>query len=319
MAERLPGRLVENPVPRPATFPSLIDLFGLYALSGQPELRVRLVSLLRAASDRLGPCGEESSLNDPVFMALHALNRLDPSNWRQSTDKPAGATVSMEYVAPEAEDRHLARLESQSRSEIDNVNLRAAIMLAVEDATKSFPDLAAAAVKWAQQAPDDSPDHRWITTASALLVVRDGDDDLRTRHEEWARLAFADATRKDLNPLYEAAHTLNLNPPAIAFVGMSHLLKSRLSRADIRSVLDMATREDCVAAPGFSASIATLHKIDGKTPQSSPEDGTCFVHSLVRSGQMDARGAACRTHRPASKPYSIRRQSRTVLVGRTPV
>ena len=267
MAERLPGRLVENPVPRPAAFPSLIDLLGHYALSGQPELRVRLVSLLRAASDRLGPCGEESSLNDPVFMALHALNRLDPSNWRQSTDNPAGATVSMEYVAPEAEDRHLARLESQSRSEIDNANLRAAIMLAVEDATKSSPDLAAAAVKWAQQAPDDSPDHRWITTASALLVVRDGDDDARTRHEEWARIAFADATRKDLNPLYEAAHTLSLNPPAIAFVGMSHLLKSRLSRADIRPVLDMATREDCAAAPGFSASIATLHKIDGRLPR----------------------------------------------------
>ena len=109
-------------------------------------------------------------------------------------------------------------------------------MVAVENATQSSSDLAAAAVKWAQQAPDDSPDHRWVVTASALLLVRDSDDDARTRNEDWARLVFADATRKELNPLYEAAHTLTMNPAAIAFVGITHLLQDSATQEDIRAL-----------------------------------------------------------------------------------
>ena len=234
VAERLPGRIVEDPHPRAAAFRSLIDLFGDYAVSGPPELRERLVSLLRTALEKLGPCGKESSLNDPIFMTFHALDRLDPSNWKHATENPAGVTVSMEYVAPAAEARHLSRLEDQSRPEIDDATLRAAIVVAVENATQSSSDLAAAAVKWAQQAPDDSPDHRWVVTASALLLVRDSDDDARTRNEDWARLVFADATRKELNPLYEAAHTLTMNPAAIAFVGITHLLQDSATQEDIR-------------------------------------------------------------------------------------
>ena len=231
ITERLPGGTVEDPVPRPAAFRSLVDLLGDYAVSGPPELRDLLVSLLRAASERLGPYREESSLNDPAFMAFHALNRLDPSNWKQAPENLAGGTVSMEYVALEAEARHLARLDDQSRPEIDDANLRAAIMVAVEDASQSSSALAAAAVKWAQQAPDDSPDRRWIVTASALLMARDGDDDVRAHNEEWARLVFADVMRSELNPLYEGAHSVSMNPAAIAFVGMSHLLKSSLSQS----------------------------------------------------------------------------------------
>ena len=267
IAGRLRSRILEDPVPRAASFCSLVHLLGDYAVSGPPELRERLVSLLRAASERLGPYGEESSLNDPGFMAFHALNRLDPSNWKQATENPTGATESMEYVAPETECRHLARLEDQSRPEIDDANLRAAIMVAVEDVTLASSDLAAAAVKWAQQAADESADHRWVVTASALLVVRDGDDDVRARNEAWSRMVFADVIRSDLNPLYEAAHTLSMNPAAIAFVGITHLLENNSSPADIRVLLDLAARKDCAATPGFAGTASTLERIDERLPR----------------------------------------------------
>ena len=143
-AERLPGQVVDKPHPRAAGFRSLIGLFEDYAVSGHQELRERLDSLLRAALERLGPFNEDSSLNDPAFMASHALNRLDPDNWKQGTGSPADDTVPMEYVAPKAEAQHLARLEDQSRSEIDDANLRAAIMVAVEDPTRASSDIAAA-------------------------------------------------------------------------------------------------------------------------------------------------------------------------------
>ena len=266
--EHLTSQIVENPLPRPDSIRSLIDLLGDYALSMQLELRAHLISLLDVASERLGPCSEHSSLNDPVFLVLHSLNRLDPSNWKPATENPSGAALSMEYVAPEAEARHLGRLKEQSSARIHDVGLRAAIMAAVTDASQSSSDLAAAAAKWAQQVPDGSSHHRWTVTASALLLVRDGDENTRTRDERWARLVFASATRSDRNPLYEAGHTLSTNPVAIAFLGMSHLLTSALSQADVRCALEMATRDDCAAAPGFAASIATLNKLDERLPRS---------------------------------------------------
>ena len=267
VAERLPNRMVEDPVPRAGALRSLVDLLGDYAISGPPEHRERIVSLLRAASERIGPYNEDSSLNDPAFMASHALNRLDASNWKQPTESPQGSTVSVEYVSPAAEARHLARVEDQSRPEIDDVNLRAAIMVAVEDRTQSSSALASAAVKWAQQAPANSPDHRWVVTACALLLVRDGDDDVRARNQEWARLVFADITRKKMNPLYEAAHTLAMNPAATAFVGTTHLLKDNTTQADIRALLDLATRKDCAGAPGFAAADSTLAGMDERLPR----------------------------------------------------
>ena len=267
VAEGLPSRMVEDPAPRAGAVRSLVDLLEDYAVSGPPDLREGLDSLLRVASERLGPYSEDDSWDDPAFMAIHALNRLNPSNWKQAAGSPAGTTFSMEYIAPKAEAGHLARLEGQLRHEIDDANLRAAIMIAVEDPSKSSSDLATAAVKWAQQSLADSPDHRWVVTASALLLVRDGSDTDRTQKQEWARQVFADATRGDLNPLHEAGHTLSMNPVATAFVGISHLLKNSPSQAGIRSVLDMATREDCAAAPGLANAIATLHKIDRRLPR----------------------------------------------------
>ena len=268
LTERLPGRVVENPHPRTADFRSLLDLFEDYAVSGPPELRKRLVSLLRAASERLGPFSEDSSLNDPAFMASHALNRLDPDNWKQRAENPADDTVPMEYVAPEAEARHLAHLEDQSRPEVHVATLHAAIMVAVENATRASSDLTAAAIKWAQRVPDDSPEHRWAVAGSALLLVRDGDNDVRARNEEWARLVFADVTPKDLNPQYEATDTFAMNPAAIAFVGTTHLLKCRSTRpADIRALLDLAARRDGAGAPGFAAAASILGGVNERLPR----------------------------------------------------
>ena len=264
---RLPDRVVEDPHPRAAGVRSLIDLFEDYAVSGPPELRKRLVSLLRATLERLGPFSEDSSLNDPAFMASHALNRLDRNKWRQVTENPADDTVSMEYVVPEAEARHLKYLEVKSRSEIDDATLRAEIMAAAEDVRRGSSDLASVAIEWAQKVPDDSPDHGWAVAASALLLVRDGDDDTRVRHEEWARRAFAHSARQELNPSYEAAHLLPMNPVAISFLGIAHLLNESATQADIRTLLNLAARRDRAAAPGFAAAARTIDGIDERLPR----------------------------------------------------
>ena len=266
VAERLPGIVGEDSIPRSTSVRSLIDLLEYYAVTGPPELRDRLVSLMRAASERLGPYGEQSSLNDPAFMAHHALNRLDRRNWNQATENPADSAESMEYVPPDVEARHLSRLQDESRAAIDAVNLQAAIIGAVEDAKQSSAELVTTAVQWARKVAV-TEESRTLVTASALLLVRDSDDELLDNDEKWARRVFADVMGRELNPMHESADSLSYNPAGMAFVGMTHLLERSLSPIDIREVLDFATRDDSAAAPGFAATASTLQRIDERLPR----------------------------------------------------
>ncbi len=267
-ADRMPGHVVENPVPRAGSARSLIDYVADLAVSGPPDLQERLASLLWKAAERLGPYDEQSGFDDPRFMAFHAMNLLDRSNWKQATERVPHGPVALGYVAPPAEAEHLARLEVQSRERVQDVHVQAAIMTATEDAKRSSSDIVAAALRWTRHAPDDLPEHRAIVTASALLVARDGDDDQISGNEDWVRRVFVDAKRSEMNPLYERTDTLSTSPPSIAFAGMSHLLMRRLSQPDIRFILELSTRDDCAAALGFATTISTLHKIDRRLPRS---------------------------------------------------
>ena len=71
---------------------SLEDLLGQYAVFGPVELRERICALLRRAAARLGPPDEQSNLGDPAFMVVHALNLIDPNNWREMSVTLADGT-----------------------------------------------------------------------------------------------------------------------------------------------------------------------------------------------------------------------------------
>ena len=105
---------------RPSRRSTLKDRLEHYAIHAPREMRDRLGALLRAAAERLGPYGDGADLRDPRFMAFHALNTIDPSNWQRKTVAlDDGRQVEgWEYVSPAGEEQHLAKRDGGSRPKV---------------------------------------------------------------------------------------------------------------------------------------------------------------------------------------------------------
>lgn len=263
---------------RPSRRASLEQLLGQYALTEAVELREALTALLRRAAERLGPPNEQSDFGDPAFMAAHALSSVDPHNWREvSVTRADGTQIEVqEYVSPEAERLHLARLQEAVQVRQTEANMQAAVMLALDDPSRSSPQFAASAVEWAQRATvipksEDADqgrdkDEDWMleqaVVTAAMIAMRDGDVELRVRHRDWAHSVFTQALRTKEDPVLRFRSGLRYNPIAIAFVGMIHALKDRTEPEDVRLLLEVATREEPAAAHGFGVAATTLAAID---------------------------------------------------------
>ena len=105
-----------------------------------------------------------------------------------------------------------------------------------------------------------------IVTA-AMIVMRDGNAELRVQHLEWAHDVFAQALRKKEDPAHRFRSGLRYNRIAIAFVGMVHSLDDRATIEDVRNLLEVAAREDPAAAHGFGAVVTTLASFDERLPR----------------------------------------------------
>ena len=258
---------------------SLEDLLGKYAVFEPVELRETLTALLGRAAARLGPPDAQSNLRDPALMVAAALNRVDPNNWRESPiSLPDGTQqTAFQYVSPEAEARHLAALQEATQDLHSDTNMQAALSLALEDPSRSSPELVAAAVEWAQrpvvisETEGRDEDEDWMRDQAlvnaAMIAMRDGDGELRVRHEAWARGVFAQAVQTKDNQVYRSRSGLSFNPVAVAFVGMIHSLRVRTAPGNVRDLLEVATRKDQAAAHGFGAAANILASIDERLPR----------------------------------------------------
>lgn len=255
---------------------SLEQLIGQYADFGPAELRETLVDLLRRSAARLGPPDEQSHLGDPAFMVVHALNLTDPNNWQEvSVELTDGTqTTAHQYVPPQAESRHLEALQEASQDRFADSNMQAALGLALDDPSRSSPELAAAGAAWGQRVTarptdggtDEDRMREQAVVAAAMIAMRDGDAELRARQEAWARSIFAQALQTKDDPVHRIRSGLKFNPIAIAFVGMIHLLKDRAAPPDVRALLEVAARDNPAMAHGFGAAAPALAAIDERLP-----------------------------------------------------
>ncbi len=266
---------------RPSRRCSLDQLLDKYALFEPVELRARLTELLHQAAERLGRPDVHADFRDAAFMTAHALNRIDPNNWREVSVPLTDGTTGQgyEYVSPEVEKQHLSSLQSASQNGFDDFNMQMAVMQALDDPSRSSPQFAAAAVEWAQrvatipksQDHDEEEDEAWMRehaiVSAATIAMRDGDAELRERHRAWAHGVFAQALRAKEESVYRFRSGLRHNPVAIAFVGMIHALRDRPPSQDIRELLEVAAREEPAAAHGFGVAATTLAAIDERLPR----------------------------------------------------
>jgi hypothetical protein len=256
----------------------LEHLVGSYAF-GPENLRAKLERLLRMASQRLGTPEATSNFADPRFMAQHELNLIDPKNWvERQVQQQDGTTVTVwEYVPPEVEAKHLAALTAEATSQIKTANTRAALLLAIDDPSRSSADLAAQGVAWAQtraSAPkDDDADEeedfvsREGIRAAALVVIRDGSDELRREYSGWAEQIFFDALDASDDAAHRIRGGLKFNPVATAFAGIAELYRRDPTPARLRTLLEIAARESPAGAHGFAVAATNLANLDERIPK----------------------------------------------------
>lgn len=258
---------------RPSRRASLHELLQYYVADVPGELRERLIQLLHEAGSRLGTYTEDAHLGNPAFMAVHASNLLEPSNYRNAEVRlrDGGTAIVRQYVPPEAERLHFERLERDESERTIAVNMQLAISAALDDPERSSPELAKWAIDWAQRTTRPVTDedgslemYERAIVGAAMLAMRDGVPELRESHREWAQSIFATALRSEDNPVHLVREGLQFNTVAISFVGMVYGLLGHVAADGIRELLALVGRP--AAARGFIAAAPTLVMIDDRLP-----------------------------------------------------
>ncbi len=264
---------------RPSRRRLLDTLLGEYAVGSAADGQEIIRTLLQQASARLGTPSPEDNLGDPSFMVLHALNLIDPNNWKEVTVtlRNGQSAIVHEYVPPNAETEHLRPQQEAAAGQQRDSNLEAALDLALDNPARSTPELVAAAVSWAKETPlpatpdDDRRDARWMREqavfAAALVLARDGSPEMRAEHADWVRGIFARALDTEEDPGRSVRAGLRFNPVAIAFVGLTYLLRDRAEAADLRALLEAAAREEPAGAHGFALCGPILAALDERLPR----------------------------------------------------
>jgi len=232
---------------RPSRRHTLNELLGEYAVYGPEEERETLISLLRVESARLGLPDKEDDLGDSAFMAVHALNRLDPNNWREVivTQRDGTEMAAFEYVPPETETNHLSPLQKAAHEGQTDFRMQLALGNLLGSPSQSTPEILKMVVEWARNVTatpkqnNDDEECRYIEAVitAAMIAIRDGDADFCAQNEAWVRTVFAQAMQTKEDSVHRARSGLRYNPIAIAFVGIIQLLKHHYDTRDVRTLL----------------------------------------------------------------------------------
>jgi hypothetical protein len=290
-------------------------MFGLYAL-GPTRERTQLKELLIAAGSRLGPMSQDANLGDPECMVNHALNMLDPTNWRQSSVTKTDGTAEnlWGYVAPEAERQHFENLQRVDAPRMSEAGLRAQLSVALDNPTRSSPDLAAAAARWGPQArrpraekPEDEEAPRLHDVAvAALIAIRDGNQRFREEMASWARSVFDEALVEEDDPGHRFRSGIRYNPAAIAFAGTAYLLRYCSEAEDTHRLLELATGTHAGAAHGFAAMASDIASIDERLVRA-------IFRSALTSCVRERRSADWRKDDEASRQARIKQRAAKIV------
>ncbi|MER9227900.1 hypothetical protein [Mesorhizobium sp. M0184] len=246
---------------RPSRGASLLDIVPNYM--GDDTIANRLREQLGAAIENLEPYEPYSNWGDTRFIARCANNMLQRSNW---TDIGEG---KLAYQPPADEAAHLAAMEKTRGEFLRSSEIEARVSLAMGgEGEHANASTARDAVEYAEgDLPDDSDTDalksrstRLVTTA--LLVARDGDDDLLVTHEKWVRQVISIALEEQSDRGGGSQLALRFNRPAIATLALIHLWGRKGSKADRDALIRLATRKDRSAAPAFSAGLARILEIE---------------------------------------------------------
>ncbi len=247
----------------------LYSLLPYYVFAPNPW-RTRLVNLLREACTRLGAPGSQSDRSDPRFMGIHALNIIDPANWRQQSieEDDGTSTIARRYTPPESELRHLAPLQDRVNVEDADADVQREIRLALQDPNRSSKAFAATVVAWARATLADTQfsaldiDRKQHIVAAATIAMRDGDSAMRAEYRNWACKVFDQTYHQESTRVFPYQSRLYLNPVAIAFAGCVHVLQDNTFAQHIDRLLRLVARHPANVIHGSRLALPALAEID---------------------------------------------------------
>ncbi len=246
---------------KPSRRATLENLLPAY-LSDDPASEV-LRDRLRSAVDGLQPYEKHAGFGDPSFMGRYGQNILNPENWVE-------VEGGRGYRSPPEEVAHLKQLSERHASFVRESEMEARIQLAIDGSEHATPATARDAVEYAGGDLLDDSDADSLKSrstrlvATAMLVARDGDDELLDARGDWVREVIRRALAEETDRYSGSNELLQFNRPALAALALLHLWRRRGLKSDRDALVSIAARRDCGSLPAFAAA---LRMIADKDPQ----------------------------------------------------
>ena len=263
---------------RPSRKHSLDELLSYLGGFGPSEAQEKLKHKLELASARLGKPAKDATLNDPAFMAVYALNRVNPNNYRDVEVVKAGMApqIAKEYVPPESEVRHMAPLQAKQQSKNADENIQYGLSAVLTNQSRSTPEFVERAIEWAKRAATTEPDtdsdaariREQAIFSAAMVAMRDGTAEVRRNSLKWADAVFANALKAKEDGVHRIRGGILYNPFAIAFSGMAFALQAQSDKYRVHALLSVAGDKNPAAAHGLVPALKTLNDIDHRLPPS---------------------------------------------------
>jgi hypothetical protein len=224
----------------------------------------KLRDRLRAAVELLEPYDDQADFGDPEFMGRYALNLLVEENWAEIEGS------RRIYQSPPDEAAHLKRLEARKDASLRESEMAARIQLAIDGGEHASPAVARDAVEHASGGLPDGNDTDALKSrstrliATALLVARDGDDDLLDAREVWVREVIRLALAEETDRYSGSKENLRYNRSALGSLALIHLWRRRGLKADRDTLVSIAARRDAISVPAFAAAVSMIVDKDAR-------------------------------------------------------
>lgn len=274
--EPLGQATIQSLTQRPSRRAMLDERLPEVTFGGSEEVRQRIAQLLRDAATRLGPYGQDDDLGDAAFMVVYAGTLLVPENFADVEVRLRDGRMALakQYVLPDAERRHMERLNSARSERSTDANFQLSISAALDEPGRSSPEFAARAAEWAQRPASPTSDdededdgsglQQQAVVGAAMIAMRDLTGEQRARHRSWALSAFISIQEED-NSAARLRKGLKFNPAAIAFAGIVYSMSDGATREQAAALLALVRRP--AAAHGFVATVGVIAAVDERLPR----------------------------------------------------